>query len=102
MREQRFSAIKDAIEHVEGLVREAGCSAAVLGPTRNLKRRYSDVRFKALGKQNLGNTLEELDIPADLQKTLNDERFLLYDNKRGVNRMIVYASQDALDVRNAL
>ena len=36
MREQRFSAIKDAIEHVDGLVREAGCSAAVLGPIRNL------------------------------------------------------------------
>lgn len=98
VKEKRLSGIRDAVLHMENMVEEAGCSAAVLGSTVNMLRRMNDARFKALGRQNLGDTLHDLVIPQHLQVASNGEKFLIYDNNQGANRMLVFATADALDV----
>ena len=96
--ESRFTATKDVIRTMEIMATREGISGAALGPSSNVKRRMNDNKQKVQGHANSGSTREAIVVPPALQKTLNDEPFLLYENAAGPNRMLIFASRDALDV----
>ena len=98
VKENRFISTKEVLATIENRATTTSLDGAYLGPSSNLKRRLTDTRMKQHGSINLGKTKEDLFLPPELQKTTDDRRFLLYDNNQGPNRMIIFASDDALDV----
>ena len=98
VKENKFAATKDVIRTMEHMATEEGLSGAALGRTANVKRRMNSNKQKAHGYTNLGSDRASIVVPPPLQKTLNDQQFLLYDNAGGNNRMLIFATADALDV----
>lgn len=100
MKENRFTPMNEVMMAVENMAAEAGVYAAALGPSVNLKRVMNDFRHKTYGSYSLGDNLLDVAIPDDLTKILDAKRFLLYDNGPSPNRMIIYGTNEALDVCN--
>ena len=99
VRENRFVTTREALATINNMATTSGLNGGYIGSTKNLTRRITDVRFKAHGRVSLGETREDVVIPDEFQKTNDGRMFLLHDNGGRENRMLIYATADALDVR---
>jgi hypothetical protein len=96
-KESRLATNTGILDRMRTLTSAENLDGVHLGSTNNLKRRLRYTRFQTFGHSNLGDSLGELQLPASFQKNLREERFLLYDNHGNDNRMLIFATDDALD-----
>ncbi|CAG7824726.1 unnamed protein product [Allacma fusca] len=69
----------------------------LLGSIGSLKKKIRYSYLKAHGNSNCDSTRGEIDVPVGLTKSVRETEFLLYDNHGQENRMLIFASTDALD-----
>ncbi|CAG7826919.1 unnamed protein product, partial [Allacma fusca] len=85
------------LQVMEEMCEQTQCPMSSLGSGQNLKRKITEARVKAHGKYSLGESVLDLNIPASLQLTTKNERFLLHDSGAGPKRLVVFAAAEDLD-----
>ncbi|CAG7819980.1 unnamed protein product [Allacma fusca] len=91
------SNMASIMQSVEDEATRVNLDVSYLGRTNSLKRRINDAKVRQFGLQSLGESFATLQIPEPLEKTMRNQRFLLYDNNNATNRVIIFASDDSLD-----